>query len=170
LDLWGRLNALEEAEEFRAEAAQAFMETAAITVSSEVALAWYRLAGAKEQKRVLLEQIETNRTVLELIEARFKSGQVRSADVLRQRQFVEATIEETNDVSARIAVLEHLLSILQGRPPQEAADFSSAELVALPVMPDVGLPAELLQRRPDVREAFLNLRASDAELAAAISD
>jgi len=170
VDLWGRLDALAEAESFRAESVGALRDAAALSLSGQVALTWYRLAGARAQKKVLEEQIETNRTVLDLLDARFQRGQIRAADVLRQRQLVEATVEQANDVDARIAVLEHLLATLQGQPPQETADFASAKLIELPGLPDPGLPTALLQRRPDVREAFFQIRAADAELAAAISE
>lgn len=170
LDLWGRLDALADAEAFRADAAQALLESSALSVSGEVALAWYRLAGAKSQRAVLTEQIETNREVLDLLNARFQRGQIRAADVLRQRQLVEATVEQANDVDARIILIEHLLATLQGQTPQLAVSYSEAALVQLPPLPDPGLPSELLQRRPDVREAFYLIQAADAELAAAISE
>jgi NodT family efflux transporter outer membrane factor (OMF) lipoprotein len=170
LDLWGRLGALADAEALRADAEAALLEASALSISGEVALAWYRLAGAQAQKRVLMEQIETNRTVLDLLDARFQRGQIRAADVLRQRQLVEATVEQANDVDARIAVLQHLLATLQGRPPQDAATYSRAALIDLPALPNPGLPGALLLRRPDVRERFLRIQSADAELAAAISD
>jgi NodT family efflux transporter outer membrane factor (OMF) lipoprotein len=171
VDLWGRIGALAEAEALRAESAAALRDAAAVSLSAEVALAWYRLAGAEAQKAVLEAQIETNRTVLELLDARFQRGQIRAADVLRQRQLVEATVEQSNDVDARIALFEHLLATLQGRPPQDDAERAGPlRLIELPELPRVGVPAELLERRPDLQESFLRLQAADAELAAAIAD
>ena len=169
VDLWGRLGALAEAEDLRAEAAEALLQTSALTLSAEVAVTWYRLAGAQAQKKVLAEQLETNRTVLELLEARFQRGQIRAADVLRQRQLIEATIEQLNDVAVRAVLLNQLLATLQGVAPQNLGHDVQAKLVALPPKPELGLPAELLQRRPDVRQAFMQIEAADAELAAAIS-
>ncbi|MGJ8637752.1 MAG: efflux transporter outer membrane subunit [Opitutaceae bacterium] len=170
LDVWGRLDALADGATYRAEAAEAFLQSAAISISAEVALAWYRLAGAHEQRLVLKQQVETNRKVLGLLNDRFKSGQIRAADVLRQRQLIEANVEAINDVDAQIAVLEHLLAILQGRAPQVGSEYTEVTLVSLQAAPATGLPAELLQRRPDVREAYLNLQASNADLAVAVSD
>lgn len=170
VDLWGRLNALRDAESLRAKAAQAFLETTALTLSADLGLTWYRLAGAEAQLRVLNEQLATNQTVLELLKERFNAGMIPSADVLRQRQLVEATREQVNEVEARIAVLIHLLATLQGRAPQDAMAPDGVRLIDLPPAPEPGLPAELLQRRPDVREAFYQICAADAELAAAISD
>lgn len=170
VDLWGRLDALAEAEAFRAEGVEALLEASALSLSAEVALTWYRLAGARAQKRLLVEQIQTNQTVLDLLDARFQRGQIRAADVLRQRQLVEATVEQANDVDARIAVLQHLLATLQGQVPQDAATDGPTDLIELPGLPDPGLPTALLQRRPDVREAFFLIHSADAELAASISE
>jgi NodT family efflux transporter outer membrane factor (OMF) lipoprotein len=170
LDLWGRLDALAEAENFRAEAEAALLQSTALSLTAEVARTWYRLAAAKEQKQVTTAQLKTNRTVLELLDARFARGQIRAADVLRQQQLVAATVEEISSVESRIAVFEHQLATLQGRPPQEAFSHDAARLVSLPPLPKVGIPAQLLRRRPDVNEALLRIRAADAEVAAAISE
>jgi outer membrane protein TolC len=119
---------------------------------------------------LLDEQIKTNETGLELQEARFGLGQIRSADVLRQRQLVVATREQTLIVKSQIEVLEHRLAVLQGRPPQRASYVTGANLPPLPPLPDTGLPSELLMRRPDVFRDFLAIWAADRDLASAVSD
>ncbi len=170
VDLWGRIRAEVDAERLRARATLADYQTAALSLSGEVALAWYRLAEAGLQLRILAEQVATNEAVLELLEARFAAGLIRSADVLRQRQLLEATREQEIVIAARIGVLTHQLAVLQGRPPQAAADTSAAALPPLPPLPQTGLPAELVARRPDIRAAQLRLEAADRDLAAAVSD
>lgn len=170
LDLWGRIESRVEAEELRASATAADYHAVALTLSAEIARTWYSLIEAHAQLELLAEQIETNETGLKLQEARFGLGQIRSADVLRQRQLVESTREQTLVVQARIAVLEHRLAVLQGQPPQQASYETGSVLPELPPLPDTGLPAELVPRRPDVRREFLILWAADRDLAAAVSD
>jgi NodT family efflux transporter outer membrane factor (OMF) lipoprotein len=169
VDLWGRIRSLVEAEELRASATAADYRTAAITLSGQVALAWYQLAEARQQVELIASQLQTNQTVLEVLEKRFSVGQSGSADVLRQRQLVEATREQAVVARARVEVLEHLLAVLEGRPPQDARAPEST-LPAVPDLPATGLPSELLERRPDIRSAFLQLEASDADVAAAVKD
>lgn len=169
IDLWGRIGALAEADALRAAAGLEEYRTAALTLSAEVAATWYRLAEAGLQQQVLDEQIETNETVLELLRVRFSAGQIRSADVLRQRGLVEATRAQRIDNLARIALLRHRLAVLQGRAPQEATDPPDARLVDLPPLPATGLPADLVRRRPDVRAAQLRVQAADRETAAALA-
>jgi len=170
VDLWGRIESRVDAERFRAMATHADYHAVALTLSAEVARTWFSLVEAHAQMALLDEQIETNRTGLELQEARFGLGQVRSADVLRQRQLVESTLEQAVVVRLRIEILEHQLAVLQGRPPQIARYDSGIRLPDLPPLPETGLPSELLRRRPDVRRDFLAFQAADRDLAAAIAD
>lgn len=170
VDLWGRIRSRVDAERFRASATKEDLDATALSLSAEVARAWYTLVEARAQLELLGEQLETNRTVLELQEARWGQGQIRSADVLRQRQFVESTREQAVVVQARIALLEHVLAVLEGVPPQQTHYETGAVLPRLPPLPNAGLPAELVNRRPDVRREFQSLLAADRDMASAVSE
>jgi len=170
VDLWGRIGWRVEAERLRASATLADYYATALTLSAAVARTWFTLIEAHAQLALLNEQIETNLTALELQEARFALGQIRSPDVLRQRQLVEATREQAVVTRARIALLEHRLAVLQGQPPQELSYDVGTVLPAPPPLPKVGLPSELLNRRPDVRRDYLALQAADRDVASAVSD
>lgn len=170
VDLWGRIESIVEAERFRASATAADYQAAAISLSAEVALIWYELAASRLQLELIESQLETNQTVLEVLESRFAVGQSGSADVLRQRQLVEATHEQLVVVRAQIKVLAHQLAVLEGRPPQQTVPYPIPALPDLPATPATGLPAELLQRRPDVQSALMQLRASDEDVAVAVSE
>lgn len=170
VDLWGRIRERIKAEEFRARATRAEYQTAVLSVSAEVVRTGYRLAEARRQLALIDRQVQTNETVLNLIENRFQAGQVPRVDVLRQRQLVEATRERRTVVESRAEVLRHRLAVLLGRTPQAGVTPTPDSLPDLPPLPETGVPAELLQRRPDVKRALNRLRAADQELAAAISD
>ena len=169
VDLWGRISSRVEAERYRARASFADYQAAALSLSAEVARTWYQLIEARSQLALLSEQVETNEKVLRLLRARFGSGQIRAVDILRQQQLVESTRERRIAARSRMRVVEHLLAVLLGRAPQSGVDLDRAELPELPPLPDTGLPAELVQRRPDVRRAHDLLRAADRDLAAAVS-
>ncbi len=170
VDLWGNIRSRIDAERFRAQATLADYQTAAISLSAEVVTTWYELAEAHNQLDLVQEQIETNQNVLDLLENRFGAGQVRGVDILRQRQLVESAREQREYVRARMQVLEHELSVLMGRPPQDSLRPAPEQLPEPPPLPETGVPMDLVQRRPDVQSAFYRLRAADRELAAAISD
>lgn len=169
VDLWGQIESRVEAEQLRAAAVRSDYQTVALTLSGEVTRTWFSLIEANAQLELLAEQLQTNRTGLLLQESRFGLGQVRSADVLRQRQLVESTLEQVVIVQARVEVLEHQLAVLLGQPPQGASYQPGSVLPDLPPLPDTGLPSELLNRRPDVRRDYLAFLAADRDLASAIT-
>lgn len=171
IDLWGRIRSSVEAQGHRLVATREDYRAAALTVAAEVAERWFELKAALGQKALLSAQIDADQKVLEMIRSRFGNGVVRSVDILRQEQLVEATRELRIAQQARIEVLEHQLAVLTGRPPQEGVNLPRiAQLPQRPPMPATGLPCELIRRRPDVRRAYHLLRAADRDLAAAVSD
>lgn len=170
VDLWGRIGSSVDAERFRAEASMAEYQAAALSLSAETALTWYRLAEARHQLELIESQIETNQAVLELIESQFGNGLIRGVDILRQRQLLESTREQKSAAEARIEVSKHQLAVLTGRPPQESMNIDQDSLPELPPLPETGLPTTLVQRRPDVQQAFYQLQAADKDLASAISN
>jgi len=107
---------------------------------------------------------------LRLLKARFGSGQIRSVDILRQKQLLESTREQKASLQAGVEVLENRLAVLTGQPPQKALDYRDDSLPDMPVLPATGLPSELLRRRPDVQSAFNALKAADKDMASAISN
>ena len=170
IDLWGRIGSTIDAEQFRAQATLYDYQTAALSLTAEITRTWYRLADAQNQLALVNEQINTNLTVLELLNNRFEIGQIQSVDVLRQQQLVEATREQRTYAEARVQTLEHQLAVLLGRTPQSGVDLRPEDLPQLAPLPSAGLPTDLVQKRPDVRSAFASLRAADNDLAAAISN
>jgi len=170
VDLWGRVQALTEAEQLRAAASQSDYEVAAVSLSGEIANTWFRLVEQRAQLALAQDQLQTNLDVLSLIETRFIAGQSGSPDVLRQRQLVSASRERLTTLEGDIRVLENQLAVLIGQPPLKTTVPESAHLPALPPLPQTGVPAELVQRRPDVQQAWRLVQVADRELAAAISN
>lgn len=170
IDLWGRVRSARDAARLDAEATGLELHAAAMTLSAEVARTWYELVEQRRQLDILDAQIHTNDQLLELVTLRFRKGQVSAADVLRQRQLVESTQGDRLPVEARARVLEHQLATLCGQPAGSAVLPSASELASLPPLPATGLPADVIERRPDVRRAYLNVLAADQRLASALAD
>jgi NodT family efflux transporter outer membrane factor (OMF) lipoprotein len=173
VDLWGRIRYSVHANEYRLKASYYDYRTAAVSLSGETALTYFRLKATNHQLRLIDEQLQTNEQVLALIRARFASGQVRGVDILRQQQLIENTKEQMIELEMQSTVLKNQLAILLSTPP--GAEFRrtfnvSDTLPGLPPMPQTGVPLQLINRRPDVLSAFNQLQASDRELAAAISN
>ncbi len=170
IDLWGRLSAAREASIFSAQSSSEDVQTAALTVAAQIASSWYQLAESNSQLQLLQKQQDLNRTGLQLIQLRFNAGQVGIADVLQQKQLIEAQSGEQSQQRASATVLEHQLAVLSGMPPKSLALPDQPQLVELPPIPATGVPLEILNNRPDVKSAYLDLLAADRNVAVAIAD
>jgi len=148
VDLWGRIRATAEAEALRAEATRADLDAARTSLAGEVALTWYRLVEQKASLDLLAEQLEANEKVLTSLKNRFRGGQVRSVDILRQEQLLEATRERLIVAESDYEVLKHQLAVLLGQPPQPPKILAAGDLPDLAPLPAIGLPAEIVRRRP----------------------
>lgn len=170
IDLWGRIRSGVQAEKYRAQASLADYQAAAISLSAEIALTWYRLQAARSQLALAEDQITTNENIVKLIRARFGSGEIRAVDILRQTQLLEATRNQKIFFETNVAILENQLAVLLGRSPQEETTFlnDSIAFPDLPPLPETGLPMDLVRRRPDVQQAYLQLLAADRDWAAAV--
>ncbi len=170
VDLWGGLNSSVEAERLTARASREDLNTAAMTVAGQVTENWIDIISAREQLRLLGEQLKTNEDYLDLLETRFKNSQATSLDVLQQRETVAQVRAQFPALEAQEKVLEHELALLLGRAPQDGPAITTGTLPELSPLPAIGLPADLLAARPDVRAAGLRLRSADWSVAAARAD
>lgn len=172
VDLWGRVRSTAEAAELDRRATQAQLQTAALTLSAEVATTWYQYAEQQAQVDLLARQLDTNEQVRELVTLRFRHGQVGAIDVLQQRQLAESSRGDLALARSRAAVLRHRLAVLLGEDPatEVIPEPSAGALVSLPTLPATGVPALQLQQRPDVRQGWLALQAADRRVAAAVAE
>ena len=168
VDLWGRIRAGIEAEEFRAEASYYDYQAAAMTLSAEISATWFQLLTFRKQLDLTNRQIETNEEIIRLIRARFTSGQIRAVDILRQQQLLESTRDQKIFFETQLRLLQNQLAVLLGRPPQNLSISAESNLPELPPLPETGLPLELIRRRPDVKQAYNQVLAADREMAVAI--
>ncbi len=170
IDLWGRVRATRNAARLDALASQQTLRAAAISLSAEVVLTWFRLQEGLAQTALLDQQLALNQKVLKLVVFSFRKGQGQAADVLQQQQLVESAQGELAGLAAQTQIYKHQLAILLGHPPAQKLGLTRRPLPALPPHPPTGLPAELLRRRPDVRSAYFKVAAADRLVAAAIAD
>jgi NodT family efflux transporter outer membrane factor (OMF) lipoprotein len=170
LDFWGRLKAREEAALLDVRAGAEDLRTAALSLSALVASTWYQIVEQRAQIDLLEQQIETNEQVLSLIRIRYRQGQFSAADVLRQEQLAESTRSDRIAAQSREQVLLHQLAVLLGRAPGTDDYIGPATFDDLPPLPDTGVPASLVERRPDVRASFYRILAADRDVAEAVAD
>jgi len=170
MDLWGRVRSTSEAADLDALASAEDLQTAALTLSAQVATVWFQLLEQRSQIEILQQQQQTNEQGLELISLQFRTGQTSIADLLQQRQVVESRRGERALANGRAQVLQNQLAVLLGMTPDQAPQVTANKLAELPPLPATGLQSSLLERRPDVRAAWLQIQAADQRVAAAIAD
>ena len=170
IDAFGRIAAGRDAAALDVAAREKDVRAAAVTLSAEIASTWYQLVEQVEQNRLLAAQIRTNEQVLELVTLRFTQGRVGAADVLQQRQLVEARRGDMVQAQRSAEVLEIRLNVLVGLTPDAAAPEPAGGLIDLPPLPATGVPAELVERRPDLRSAWDAVLAADLRVAEALAD
>jgi NodT family efflux transporter outer membrane factor (OMF) lipoprotein len=152
LDLWGRVRRSVAAAREEAQATAADYETAKLSLEAELALDYFELRSADAQKQLLDDTVKAYTDNLQLTLNRFKGGVAPKADVAQAQTQLDTTRVQDTDVTVQRAQFEHAIAILIGKPP---ADFSLAA-VPLNYQPPsipIGLPSELLQRRPDIAAA-----------------
>lgn len=169
VDLWGRVWGQARAGEADLEASRGDLATMYITVSASVVDTWLQLVEQRATLALLEGQRDVNSTYLELTELRFRQGLASSLDVFQQRQQSAAIQAQIPPAKAQLAILKNQLSVLLGRAPGEL-DSKRAELPQLPPLPEVGIPAALLQNRPDVQAARLRVVAADHRVGSAIAN
>lgn len=162
VDLWGRLSSNEAAAVARYESSVAEAEAALLSISAQVALAWFSLLEADEQYRLSLDIRDRLRATEERIQARFRAG-LRPPLDLRLARSERTSIEATVALSdRRRRDARRALELLLGRYPASEV----AGRAGLPTLVEgipVGVPAETLARRPDLRAARARLRATAAD-------
>src|SRR6266852_4190590 len=169
LDFWGPIRRGIQSADASLLATLADYDNTLVTLTADVANTYIALRTAEERIRIAQENVETQEQTLKIVESRFKYGTVTQLDVEQARTVLlntQATLPtlETQRRQARDA-----LSVQLGMPPSDLADLLDGPS-AIPVSPPqviVGIPADLLRRRPDIRSAELQAVAQSAQIGVA---
>ena len=170
VDLWKRIASLRSAAELDALATREDLEAFALILTGDIADTWYSIVEQQAHLQLVHEQLEISETFLELVELRFSQGQASAVEVYQQREQVASTQAHIPPAESRLQVQQHKLAVLLGRAPTDTVTPTRIDLPDLPRLPDMGLPAALLQRRPDVRLAQARVAAANYRVAAAVAD
>lgn len=168
VDLWGRIRASVQAEDFRIQASYYDYQTVAMTLSAQITNTWFQMITAKRQLNLAEAQIANNEKIIKLIRVRFGAGQIKGVDILRQQQLLEEANNQKLIYETNLQTLKNQLAVLTGIPPQNFNITAKDSLPRLSPQPQTGLPLELIRRRPDIQRAYNNLLAADRDMAVAV--
>jgi multidrug efflux system outer membrane protein len=166
VDLWGKLRRTQESADARVQASEAAYWTVLLGLEGEVAQTYFLLRTAEEDARILAANLELRRRARDLVAARTRSGLATPLDLARVDTEVSFTQADLQVAGRRRAELEHALAVLVGEAPARFALDEGKLAAPAPAVPP-GLPAALLERRPDVAEAERLLAARNAEIGVA---
>jgi NodT family efflux transporter outer membrane factor (OMF) lipoprotein len=172
LDLFGRVRRSVEAQRAQTAASAEDLAALQVAVVGEAAGTYIQLRGLQERLRITHQNVVNQNETLRLVEARLAAGRGTTFDTARERAQWETTGSQVPALEAQIAVAEHRLAVLTGRPP-EALIFELDPAKPLPAVPaqiDAGTPADLLRRRPDIAAAEARLHAATAQVGVATAD
>lgn len=170
VDLWGRLRAQKKAARLAYAATNEEVQAAMFSLSGLVAIQWLTIVSQRQELAVVERQLGLDRTILELIELRYRNGLATALDVYQQRQVIAQIESVIPPLEAKLQTACHELAVLIGEPPRSELNLAAPNLPELGALPDPGLPADLLARRPDLRAAGLQLQAADWRVSAARAD
>jgi multidrug efflux system outer membrane protein len=167
VDLWGEFSRGTEAARANLLATESAYRNVTISLVSEVARTYLLLRDVDQRLEVSEQTVKTRFDSLQIIQARFDKGTVPELDVYQAQ--IEVAVAETAVASfqRQIVQTENALRILLGRNPGPVTRGDSLDSQIFPPTIPMGLPSELLQRRPDVVQAEANLMSATATVGVA---
>lgn len=141
-----------------------------VAIAAETVVAYVTLRGAQARRAAAFANAETQRETLSLIETLRDAGRGNPFDVARAREQYESTAAQLAGTEGEIIAIRNALDVLVAGLPSEIDLDAPAPVPAPPASFNLGLPEQLLQRRPDIRRARAALEAATARTQAARVD
>jgi multidrug efflux system outer membrane protein len=168
VDLWGQLRRMNEAARANLLASQYAKRAVTVTLVATVANAYFGLISLDSQLEITRRTVVSREKFLELTHAQHERGYATGLDVATAEADLAAARATVPDLERQIAQTEDQISVLLGSNPGPVARTRYGEAVPeAPPRPPAGVPARLLERRPDVIQAEQGLVAANAEIGVA---
>ncbi len=159
IDLWGKLNRQSRASYAQFLGSQAYRDLIQTSLIANIATAYYSLLTMDEQLRITVETVELLKESTATIHALMDAGMQNAAAVKQSEALLYQTEVTIPDLKNRIRQLENSICVLLGRTPGSISRSTLQEQSVIPRL-DHGIPAQMLAKRPDVRQAELNFRSA----------
>lgn len=172
LDVFGGIRRGVEAGDADVAAAMFDLADVQVSLAGEIASTYIGLRAAQSQREIVARNLEAQQAALEVAERRFKAGLVNALDVSNARANLEATRSRLPVFDRLSLEATYALAVLLGQDPGALrAELAAAgPLPKAPAVVPVGVPSELLLRRPDIRRAEAELHAATARVGVAVAD
>ena len=163
-DVWGRLRAGVTSAQAGAEASAADLASARLASQGELASNYFTVRALDAQSALLVRTISGYERELQITQNRFNVGIAARTDVLQAQTQLATAQSDALTLTRQRAQFEHAIAVLLGKAPSSFTLAANPDWqVAVPEVP-VGVPATLLQRRPDIAAAERDVAAANAEI------
>jgi NodT family efflux transporter outer membrane factor (OMF) lipoprotein len=172
LDFWGRFRRAIESADANWLATVADYDNALVSLTADVANTYIAIRTLEQRIGIARQNAEIQKESLKIAEARFQYGTVTQLDVEQAKTLLDNTLATIPSLVTQLRQAEHALSILLGMAPNDLSDYlgGASEIPAAPPQVVVGIPADLLRRRPDIRSAEYQAVAQCAQIGVAKAD
>ena len=172
LDLWGKSRRLSEAARAQLLATEAARDTVRLTLTADVANGYFTLRMLDAQQKILERTLQAREENVRIYESRYKAGYATEVDLRRVQADKDSVKAQLQQLTLQREQQETALAVLLGQSPRAiiARNIPRGKTLSeLNLVPDVpsDLPSDLLERRPDVRQAEEQLIAANANIGAA---
>jgi NodT family efflux transporter outer membrane factor (OMF) lipoprotein len=163
VDLWGRVRRTVNASREEAQAVSADLASATLSIQAELAFDYFELRSADAQKQLLDETVKAYKDALQLTRNRFEGGAAPKSDVAQAQTQLDTALAQQTDIDVQRAQFEHAIATLLGKPPA-AFSLAAEPLRAAPPAIPVGVPSELLERRPDIAASERRVQEANEQI------
>lgn len=165
-DLWGRIRNQVHAAEYSAQVSAADLENERLTEQATLAQYFFEIRGQDALIALYAQTIAADKQSLELVKAQYETGVGDKIAVIEAQNTLDRARAQATDLGILRAQYEHAIAVLVGKPAPEFSIAVRAMTAAPPPVP-LGLPSQLLQRRPDIAAAERTLAAANAQIGVA---
>jgi NodT family efflux transporter outer membrane factor (OMF) lipoprotein len=172
IDIFGKIARRVEEQTYTAEALKEARDWVYVVIAADMARLYFDLRARQQRLQILYRDIEAARKVLDLAQTRLDRGLTNELDVTLAKRQVATLEADVGPLKALIAANGYAIAVLAGEYPEELAVQlrRPGAIPRLPARAPVGLPIDLLRRRPDIREAERFLAAAVADIGARTAD
>jgi NodT family efflux transporter outer membrane factor (OMF) lipoprotein len=162
-DVWGSVRRSVRGASETAQASEADLENVKLMNQAQLAQFYFQLRGLDGDAALLQATLQLYEQSLQLTKDRMQAGVASGADVAQAQAQYDSTRAQWIDVGVARAQFEHAIAVLTGRPPSEIS-IPPNPLTMLPPPVPVGVPSELLERRPDITGAERRMAAANEQI------
>lgn len=165
-DLWDKVRNTVRASQYTAQLTEADLEGERLTEQASLAEYFFQIRGQDKLQKLLDDTVEADKKALEVVRAAYDTGVGDQISVVEAQTTLESAQSAAINLGIARAQYEHAIALLVGKPASTFSIPVEAKTSAPPPIP-LGLPSQLLERRPDVASAERNMAAANAQIGVA---